>query len=263
MDKKKIKKIKAKILRVPYFIELYLFLKSLKNWPGFIKDYFLFKRDLLRRDNRFKISFGQIFPCLLDKTGNQSFEPHYLYHPAWAAKIVKQINPQRHVDISSTLAFSTILSAFVPVEFYDYRPAKIILDNLKTGTADLLHLPFADNSLESLSCLHVLEHIGLGRYGDAIDSLGDTKAAKELARAVKPGGNLMVVVPIGKAKIEFNAHRIYSYEQLLAMFSENMILKEFSLIPDNFTETGLIKNATSHEANQQNWGCGCYWFIKK
>ena len=56
-----------------------------------------------------------------------------------------------------------MVSAFIPVEFYDYRPAELSLSGLEFKHADLTHLPFADNSVESLSCMHVIEHIGLGR----------------------------------------------------------------------------------------------------
>jgi ubiquinone/menaquinone biosynthesis C-methylase UbiE len=135
------------------------------------------------------------------------------------------------VDISSILSFSTIVSAFVPVKFYDYRPAELNLNNLESGFAELKKLNFADNSIASLSCMHTIEHIGLGRYGDEIDPAGDIKSINELKRVLKPGGDLLFVTPVGKSKIEFNAHRIYSFEQILDYFSP-FLLKEFSLIPD-------------------------------
>ena len=126
--------------------------------------------------------------------------------------------------------FSTIVSAFVPVEFYDYRPAKVRLSNLECKKGDLLSLPFPDNSVESISCMHTIEHVGLGRYGDQIDPDGDIKAAGELVRAVKPGGTLLFVTPVGKPRIEFNAHRVYSYKQVMDLF-QGMKLQEFSLVP--------------------------------
>ena len=121
-----------------------------------------------------------MFPTLLDRTATTKFEPHYIYHPAWAARVVAKINPAKHVDIASTLHFSTIISAFLPVEFYDYRPAILNLPGLVSKHADLTKLHFADNSIESLSCLHTIEHVGLGRYGDPIDPTGDVTACKEL-----------------------------------------------------------------------------------
>ena len=83
------------------------------------------------------------------------------------------------------------------------------------GSADLTQLHFESESIESLSCLHTVEHIGLGRYGDPIDYDGDLKAIRELKRVVVKGGSILFVVPVGKPKIIFNAHRIYSYEQII------------------------------------------------
>ncbi|MFZ2831633.1 MAG: DUF268 domain-containing protein, partial [Minisyncoccia bacterium] len=118
------------------------------------------------------------------------------------------------------------------------------------------------NSVESLSCMHTVEHVGLGRYGDTIDPEGDIKAASELSRVVSHGGALLFVVPLGKPRIQFNAHRVYSYDMVEDMFPA-FDIKEFSLIPDNALEVGMIYNATKEMADKQVYGCGCFWLIKK
>ncbi len=201
-------------------------------------------------------------PALHDRTKTTQFDTHYIYHPAWAARILKKINPNEHIDIASTLAFSSIISAFIPIKFYDLRPAHLNLSGLESTSANITKLPMADNSVVSLSCMHTIEHIGLGRYGDALDPDGDLKAILELRRIVKPGGSLLFVVPItGRSRVCFNAHRIYSYEQILSYFPD-FSLKEFSLIPDDALESGMIYNATTKDANKQNYGCGCFWFVK-
>ena len=79
---------------------------------------------------------------------------------------------------------------------------------MSSGYADLANLPFEINSVQSLSCMHTVEHVGLGRYGDPIDPDGDLKAIKEIKRVLAVNGNLLFVVPIGKPKIVYNAHRI-------------------------------------------------------
>jgi len=201
---------------------------------------------------------GDTYPCLSDKVKQTPFDHHYIYHPAWAARILAKTKPQEHVDISSILYFGTMLSAFVPVKFYDYRPATINLSNYNAGAASLEALPFESNSIASLSCMHTIEHIGLGRYGDPIDPQGDIKAIEEIVRVLKPGGDLLFVTPVGKPKIEFNAHRIYSYEQIISYFS-GLTLQNFSLIPD---QGGLIENADPTMVAAQDYGCGCFWFKK-
>ncbi|SRR5258708_3787285 len=242
-------------------------IKQISEQLSFFSRYIRFLRDygefdvLNTSDKRFSLNLFDQYPCLTDWTAQTPFEPHYIYHPAWAARVVQKINPRKHVDISSTLTFASILSAFIPVEFYDYRPASLFLDNLSSKRADLMKLPFKTSSIESLSCMHTVEHIGLGRYGDPLDPQGDLKAIEELKRVIKRKGSLLFVTPIGKPMLRFNAHRIYSYSQVLSYF-EGFTLKEFSLLPDNPYGVGLIKNASKKIADQQSWGCGCFWFIK-
>lgn len=225
--------------------------------PFVLREYFKFKGS--RGHERFPIRLADFYPQLFDKTSNINFDRHYLYHPAWAARVLSRIRPAEHVDVSSILHFGTIVSAFVPVKFYDYRPATIELPNYSSEHADLLALPFTDNSIASLSCMHTLEHVGLGRYGDPIDAEGDLKAIEELKRVVMPGGQLLIVVPVGQPKIEYNAHRIYSYEQIAGCFSDFQ-LKEFALIPEK--AGGLIYDADAFRVAQENYACGCFWFEK-
>jgi SAM-dependent methyltransferase len=153
-----------------------------------------------------------------------------------------------------------MISAIVPVKFYDYRPVQLHLPNLTSEIGDLLGLPFADSSVKSISCMHVVEHIGLGRYGEPIDPDGDLKAMTELKRVLAPGGCLLFVTPVGKPKIDFNQHRIYSYEHIVDAFS-GLTLKEFSLIPDDVSN-GMIFNADPALVSRQVWGCGCFRFTK-
>lgn len=226
--------------------------------PQFIFDFYKF-RSLLK--NKGKIKWVDILPVFDGNTSKTNFDTHYIYHPAWAARIVKDINPSKHIDISSTLHFCTQLSAFIPTEFYDYRPAQLNLSNLVTSRVDLCKMHFTDNSITSLSCMHTIEHVGLGRYGDPLDSEGDIKAAKELQRVLAIGGSLLIVTPVGKQKIFFNAHRVYSYAQIIKMF-DKLSLVSFALIPDNAITTGILENADPAMVASQNYGCGCFWFKK-
>lgn len=236
-----------------YFFRPYEFLVEL------IKFYMLIKKF---DDSRFYPSFKTIYPCLKDKTLSTSFDRHYVFHTAWAARVLAKTGPKRHIDISSSLYFCSIVSSFVPVDFYDYRPAILNLSGLTSNHADLCALPFTSESVQSLSCMHVIEHIGLGRYGDPLDPVADLGAASELSRVLAVGGNLLIVVPVGKPNIYFNAHRVYSYAQVIAMFS-NLLLKEFSLITDDPRDGGIITNASPEQSDQQNYGCGLFLFSKQ
>ena len=106
-------------------------------------------------------------PCLDDRTANtEDFARDYLLHTAWAARIVAETRPPQHVDISSYVYFAALVSAFVPMAYYEYRPADLPLSNLTTRRCDLRALPFSDLSVRSLSCMHVIEHVGHRSHPD-------------------------------------------------------------------------------------------------
>jgi hypothetical protein len=223
------------------------FLKFKKDFKAFIS---------LDSFERFKINKYELRPMLNDASVKTNFDAHYIYHPAWAARVLKRISPVMHVDFSSTLHFSTIISAFIKTEFYDFRPASITLDGLKCEKANLINLEFDSNSIESLSCLHTIEHIGLGRYGDELDPNGDIKAINELQRVASD--HILIVVPIGEPKIIFNAHRIYDPRQIVKMFNQCRLV-DFAFVDDYgvFKHTDLIEDAIC-----QKYACGCFYFRK-
>ena len=225
-------------------------------------DFKSFFKESIESDARnFLINREDFLPCLNDKTPYTGFDRHYIYHLAWAARILNKIKPASHVDISSSLYFSSIISAFIPLTFIDYRPARLRLHGLMTASANLTDLPFADNSFESISCMHVLEHVGLGRYGDPLDPLGDLAAIDELIRVTALGGSLLVVVPVGRKHIAYNAHRVYDNSEFINYFS-GMQLVESALIGDESSGIDLVQNAPQEICAKQEYGCGCYYFKK-
>jgi ubiquinone/menaquinone biosynthesis C-methylase UbiE len=256
-----IKKIIKNIL--PYFVvKKYEQNRGLTHPSRFSN--FTFEKDFKEKanilaDNRFSCNWEDIWPCLDDNTTNTSFDSHYIYHTAWAARILAQSKPEEHIDIGSSLYFISITSAFCPIKFYDYRPAELTLLNLQSCSGDVTQLPFENNSISSLSCMHVIEHIGLERYGDPFDPQGDLKAMHELERVLKPDGNLLFVVPVGdKMRIQYNAHRIYTFENICECFNA-LNLEHFSLVTDSGQ---FLLHAQSADAKKQKYGCGCFWFKK-
>jgi hypothetical protein len=239
------------LLRLPY-------VKFVPKHLRFVADFRKFAALSGTGSKRFEMPWKDRYPCLDDGTPETTFDAHYTYHPAWAARIVAQTMPEQHIDVSSTLHFCSMVSAFVPVEFYDIRPVRLALEGLACRRGDLLNLPFSSEEVASLSCMHVVEHIGLGRYGDAIDPAGDLKAMAELTRVLAKGGSLLFVVPVGKPMIRFNAHRIYSYEQIASSFA-GLHIEQFALVDDKGSFT---VNADPTEVRNQHYGCGCWWFKK-
>lgn len=196
----------------------------------------------------------QMRPCPGDATATTQYDPHYVYHTAWAARRLLAHPVAQHVDIGSDHRFTTIASAFQPMRFLDWRPAPITLSNLECGHGNLLALDLPDHSIASLSCMHVVEHIGLGRYGDPLDFHGADKAMAELQRVLAPGGRLYFVVPVGQPTIVFHAHRIFRASDIVAAFGELELL-EFSLVLD---DGRFMEHVDPALADTQRYGCGCF-----
>lgn len=204
------------------------------------------------------VFFRDTFPCLTDRVNATPFDPHYFFQAAWLARRLEESRPSFHVDIGSSTMMINVLSASVKMAFVDYRPLRVRLSNLNSLAADITRLPFRDASIASLSCLHVVEHVGLGRYGDPVNPSGSRWAAAELQRVVQPGGTLFLSVPVGRERVCFNAHRVFSPNTIQSFFP-GLVLKSFSLIDDagHFAE-----QVPTVSAQELQYGCGLFELVK-
>lgn len=230
------------------------FLYSFPRYVGFIKDLIKYSR----MKGREKISLLDLCPRIHSKTKTTGFDRHYFYQDIWAFQRIYASKTNHHVDIGSKVDFVGLLSAITKVTFVDIRPLEAHLENFESIKGDILSLPFEDNSIKSLSCLHVAEHIGLGRYGDSLDPFGTKKACQELTRILAVNGNLYFSLPIGKPKLCFNSHRTHSPKQIIQYF-KGLKLVEFSGINDE----GVFKqNIKIDDFENENYACGLFWFKK-
>jgi len=213
-----------------------------------------------RLDGRFEPKETDWFPVLNDNSEDTGFDPHYVLHTSWAARALAKSKPKVHVSFGDSLYFAGIASAFMPVTFCDIRKSGLPFGDIEEHTADLTSLPPSwTGTLQSVSCMHVLEHIGLGRYGDALDASGDRKAAAELARVLAPGGQLLMVVPMeDPPRVCFNGHRLYSYSQVMDLFP-GLSLLEFTFIT---YEGQFFENADPRLSEGRKYSCGCFRFTK-
>jgi hypothetical protein len=228
-------------------------LASLIHLPHFFIEWRAYRR---RSDER--VTAADLYPCLTDRTAQTIFDPHYFYQGAWIARKLAEHRPAAHVDIASSVLTISVLSAFVPTTFVDFRPLSVNLTNLATQAGDITRLPFAAGELSSLSCLHVIEHIGLGRYGDPLDPDGLRKAAAELKRVIAPHGRLYLSTPVGRERVCFNAHRVSSPGSLVALF-EGFDLASFALVDD---QGAYRPGAEPSDGEGLEYGCGLFEFVK-
>jgi len=230
-------------------------LRGLFNYPRFFADW----RRYAAISGAEPLHLTDIYPQLHDRTSTTGIDSHYFYTNGWAMRRIVAQLPVQHVDIGSQTMFVNLLSAVLPVTFVDYRPLEVGMNGLTNRCGDILNLPFADGSIKSLSCLHVAEHIGLGRYGDPLNPHGTHHATRELARILAPGGNLYFVLPVGKPRVCFNAHRIHAVKTIVEYFSD-LELVELSGVHD---DAQFVEHAGLNEFKESEYACGMFWFRKR
>jgi len=219
----------------------------------------------LSSDVKFPVS--GLYPCYEDKKDNAgALMLHYFYQDLYVAQQIFQNKPQRHIDIGSRVdGFVAHVATYREIEVFDIRPLDISIPNVRFTQADLMNLDEKSHECtDSLSCLHALEHFGLGRYGDPINFEGYLIGFKNIASLLKKGGKLYFSVPMGEQRIEFHAHRVFSLKYLIQLVSEYYSINSFSYINDKntfFPEIDL--SVISDKEIENNLGCrfGCAVFV--
>lgn len=159
----------------------------------------------------------------------------YFFQDQLVARWILQAGPARHIDVGSRIdGFIGSLSVFREVEVIDIRPQTIPVKNVRFHQVDVMADLSAEwlASTDSLSCLHTIEHFGLGRYGDPIDSDGHLKGLRQLKRMVKTGGMFYLSTPIGPQRVEFNAHRVFAAQTLIDWFADDWKILKLAVIDD-------------------------------
>lgn len=227
---------------------------SLQYFPRYVVNWIKYRKMVSAERFYFKDSF----PCLSDWTPYTPFDPHYFYQSVWLSRRLVESKPEVHIDIGSSITMLAVISAYARTVFVDYRPLKVQINGFVPVAGNILGLPFSDNQLVSLSSLHVIEHIGLGRYGDPLKPKGTYLAAKELERVLSPGGKLYLSIPVGRERTQFNAQRIFSPSSVQDMFTD-LKLVSFGLIDD---DGHLIQPADFSSAAACEYGCGLFEMTK-
>lgn len=237
----------------------------LNKWraiPSFITNILRYIK-LNKGTNKFNFKFSNLLFSTKDKyLSSGSIDSHYFYQDLWAAKKIFSSGVKTHVDVGSRVdGFISHLLVFCNVDYVDIRKLNESVPGLNVVIGSITKLPYKDNSIDSLSCLHVLEHIGLGRYGDEVDPKGYLTGISELSRVLAPGGKLYFGTPVGIERVVFDAHRVFSVYTIIEGFKDhNLQITEFNLIDDRGLEVN--NNAAIETANKCNYGCGLFVFEK-
>lgn len=243
-------------------------LEPWKTYAAFINVFKYFKHYISfrkMRDKSWRINLSS--PCLHDFSDQAGVvKGHYFFQDLYVAQKIYQNNPQRHLDIGSRIdGFVAHVASYREIYVLDIRPAELNFANINFMQVDFSsELDVKKICSDSVSCLHALEHFGLGRYGDDISPDAYLAGVENLKRIVSPNGSLYFSVPIGRQRVDFNAHRVFRIKTILDVFSD-MALEEFAWVDD---EGDFYVNAKGAEADlsgidsELEYGLGIFVFKK-
>jgi hypothetical protein len=243
------------------FDPLMLF-KSLKGLSPYMKD----RRKLLKQGIKSKFHFplGPYKPCLVDRFDRSGIASgHYFHQDLLVAQRIFDRKPKIHVDVASRVdGFVAHCASFREIKVIDIRSAGKPIKNIDFLQADMMGpIPRElEEYCDSLSCLHALEHFGLGRYGDPINYDGYLLGLVNLHKILKKDGILYLSVPIGAQRIEFNAHRVFSMTFILKLIEQNFNLVNFSYVDDfgDLHENVKLEVKNVESNFNLNYGCGIF-----
>jgi len=166
--------------------------KGIAGLPHFFSD----RRKLKSKLNESEWPLA-LYPCLYDRNSQSASLGEYFWQDLYVATRIIEENPIRHVDVGSRVdGFIAHLACVRRVEVFDIRPLVSKIENVEFTQWDITAPNAAFNgAAECVSCLHTLEHIGLGRYGDQLDPDGWRKGLKSLVDLVALGGGALAFRP--------------------------------------------------------------------
>ena len=206
------------ILSSQFGIDARRFLQSVAAVPRFLRDRSRFRKGY---DGRITM-----VPCLHDwyeQAG--AAESEYFVQDLLVARWIHDAKPRRHVDVGSRVdGLVAHVASFREIEVFDVRPMSVSIPGVTFTQADLMlsveSASAHDGYCDSLSCLHAIEHFGLGRYGDPIDPRGYERGIANMARLVASGGRFYLSTPIGRERVEFNANRVFDPRTIIRCAGE-------------------------------------------
>lgn len=218
----------------------------------------------LNKRKNFDIQQEYLWPIVSDKYADAGMIENYFWQDLWAAKLIGQSGVKKHFDIGSRIDgfISHLLAMEIDATMIDVRDFPKQVEGLHTIIDDATTLrQVEDESIGSLSALCSLEHFGLGRYGDPVDPEACFKCFANIQKKMKKGGHLYISLPVGKERVEFNAHRIFCPATVIDSF-KNLELVEFSCATETKIEYNVNIHKYDNDMHNGNYRFGLFHFRK-
>lgn len=116
---------------------------------------------------------------------------------------------------------------------------------------DAMKFPFATGCFGAVLAVSVIEHVGVGHYGDPSAMEGDRAVAGEIARVLQPGGRVVITVPFGVAQTD-DFQRVYDPPRLRELLTPFRIVK----IEYAWSQKGLWVPCSEAGAASMDWRAG-------
>lgn len=253
------------IRRVGYLLKL-----KLLGLVRIRRNYRDFQIQALKSENSSEFRIGKrisIYTDFRDFAGVAS--GHYFHQDLYFAREIYLAKPPHHFDVGSRIdGFVSHLATFREVNVFDIRPLNVQIPGINFLQLDIMDTQsvLAFPKISSLSCLHTLEHFGLGRYGDTINYDGWQLGLQNLSNLLLPRGRFYLSVPIGKVqRIEFNAHRIFNPKFLTQHLMQDFYIEKTAAVRDN-GQLDLNADFTDEEFLSEfddEYGCGLFVLTKR
>lgn len=237
--------------------------RAIRGIPRFAGNWFRFRRGYA--------GSLTLMPCLHDwQEEGGATKNEYFWQDLLVARWIFEAKPTKHVDVGSRVdGFVAHVASYREIEVFDVRPITTYVPNIEFKQADLMsadRLPIAEGGYcDSLSCLHALEHFGLGRYGDPIDPVGHERGIANMALMLQPGGTLYLSTPIGRDRVEFNANRIFDPRKIVNLAEGNgMALSRLTVIAQGGAVLEVqLTDAALKSLAEKTYNLGVFVFTKK
>lgn len=261
--------MKNKLIKLHWFLatqlglDLILLINAIRALPWFLVDFFKF-RSILGETVKIR-------PCLHDRKSEAgTISNEYAIQDLMVAQEIFGRKPRRHLDIGSRLdGFVSNVASFREIEVLDVRPMTTFHQNIKFRQADLMDqdaiLSGNLGLFDSISCLHALEHFGLGRYGDPLNPNGWKLGLGSFSTLLEPGGHLYLSTPIGVHRVEFNANWVFDPRLIIsAALERHLVLKDLWLIFSGKEPTKVdVNDDVLHQLASKEYTLGLFIFVKK